>query len=79
MSRDITKPLRSPARLDTDRTIHTTVNRIIYAAKRKAVVSCAVTSQLIKAFASHAQKADILMTWLIYVHVIDMISWGSTL
>ena len=77
MSRLITKPLKSPAGHDTDRT--TTENRIIYAAKRKAVVSCTVTSQLIKAFVSHAQKADILMTWLIYVHVIDMISWGSTL
>ena len=77
MSRVITKPLKSPARLDTDRT--TSENRIIYAAKRKAVVSCAVTSQLIKAFAAHALKADILMTWLIYVYVIDMISSGSTL
>ena len=79
MSHDITKPLRSPARLDTDRTVQPQLIALSMLRKKKAVVSCAVTSQLIKASVSHAQKADILMTWLIYVHVIDMISWGSTL
>ena len=40
-------------------------NCTIQEAKTKALISCAVTAQLICAFVSYMQKVDFLMMWLI--------------